>query len=266
MESMTAGVGGLPVADLVGSTDVLTNPGEIMLVFHEFSLEFVNDSADMILDCGLVDEVQDFHDTPVDVPVEFEQLVEMLEVSFEELPPEAAALTDSCLAIPALETLGRFKSRLLSLEDLIQGIEEMDGLEMLTMRPDLLVVLFLYGSVLEFTESTAAIFTTCGMEDERQGWVDADSRDASRRVLDYPMNLVEVEADMRTGALQEDEETGCTLLALEFPPEQVDWMGLLMTAGGSARNSVQVDFSLQDAEGPQLSMRCTRMPSKRASP
>ena len=61
---------------------------------------------------------------------------------------------------------------------------------------------------------------------------------------------VEAAADVRTGALHEDEATGCTLLVLEFPPEQVDWKDLWITFGGTEREVVEVDVWLPDAAAP----------------
>ncbi|MDE0610779.1 MAG: SH3 domain-containing protein [Anaerolineaceae bacterium] len=61
---------------------------------------------------------------------------------------------------------------------------------------------------------------------------------------------VEVAADLRTGALHKDEATGCTLLVLEFPPEQVDWKDLWVSLGGSERDAVEVDVWLPDAAAP----------------
>ncbi len=60
----------------------------------------------------------------------------------------------------------------------------------------------------------------------------------------------EADADVRTGALHKDEATGCTLLVLEFPPEQVDWKDLWITRGGSERDFVEVEVWLPDAETP----------------
>ena len=60
----------------------------------------------------------------------------------------------------------------------------------------------------------------------------------------------EVAADVRTGAVHKDEATGCTLLVLEFPPEQVDWKDLWITFGGSERDAVEVDVWLPDAAAP----------------
>lgn len=61
---------------------------------------------------------------------------------------------------------------------------------------------------------------------------------------------VEAAADVRTGALHEDEATGCTLLVLEFRPEQVDWKDLWITIEGSERDAVEIDVWLPDAAAP----------------
>ena len=61
---------------------------------------------------------------------------------------------------------------------------------------------------------------------------------------------VEAEADVRTGALYLDEATGCSVLALEFPPEQADWKDLWVTRDGEGQQDVEVDVWLPGAEAP----------------
>ncbi|MCY3947390.1 MAG: SH3 domain-containing protein [Anaerolineaceae bacterium] len=125
----------------------------------------------------------------------------------------------------------------------------------------------LYRLVITLEDRTSELFWTPEREGDQVIYIDCDgalprATITPRPTLTYTPSPTltpsptptptpeEVAADLRTGAVHKDEATGCTLLVLEFAPEQVDWKDLWVTFSGSERDAVEVDVWLPDATAP----------------